>query len=228
MKPRTFFWVLFGLIFSGPLRKRPGLRLPRALFLIVIALVAVAFALLGLEIVRSRSLALSTFGSFALVLTLIVVMIYTYYTYRVAYATCMPSASFDIKQHFPDTEPTQLLFHLMNHSKASLECWCNLGARVCGEAVSLGGFYNARTSFDLLPFQHAHGRTIWIEEFLEKASDNPTVQKMEERAQDCGAKDLVTFRVSFWYNAPDLNFESKPFTQRFYYDFATRRLILDY
>ena len=118
----------------------------------------------------------SDFG-LTLALTLIAVIIYVYYTYVLA-KELDPNASISFQR--TEQDPLGFLAFVTNSSKVSLHCWCNLNAKVNGQAVSLGGFYGGQSSFDVQPYNTVQGH-FSLRDFLARA--NRTVEEMIQNAQ---------------------------------------------
>jgi hypothetical protein len=76
---------------------------------------------------------LGDIANFALILTLAAVLVYVYYTYLLAKDAWTPSASFVLEAYADD--PYHFAFLIWNHSKVSLNYWCNLNATIYGQAV---------------------------------------------------------------------------------------------
>jgi len=144
------------------------MKLPRLLLTLVCILILLGVVGLSFRLFSNYQI-LGDIANFALVLTLAAVLVYVYYTYLLAKDAWTLSASFALKAYPAD--PYHFAFLIQNHSKVSLNCWCNLNATVYGQAVSLGGFYSGQSSFDLQSFGGGNGH-FDTRDILAKANRN--------------------------------------------------------
>ncbi len=162
-------------------------------------------------------------ANLAIVLTLAAVLVYVYYTYLLAKEAWTPSAAFAL-QRYPD-EPYHFALILSNHSKLSLHCWCRLNAKVYGQLVSLGGFYDAEHSFDVQPFGAAMGH-FKIADLLAKA--NRTIEAMRQETPTSGMKDRLYLNIDFWYTPVGSKKETRNPRQPHYFDFNRDVMVADF
>jgi len=142
------------------------MRIPRTLVAVIVFLLLLGVADFILRTVL-RLDALGDIGNLVLTLTLVVLILYAYYTYVLAKETLTPSASFLIHPYPGD--PFHFMFTIQNHSKPSLQCWCNLNLSINGLPVALDGFYGGSSSFDIQPFGAANGH-FDLREFITRTN----------------------------------------------------------
>jgi len=195
------------------------------LSILVIALAAVASvvcATCGLPEVASA------IGSIALIVTLLVVVLYTHYTGIYTKASAFPSVSFELRS----PEPCFFQFWIKNHSNVPVSCWCRLNPTYektklrFGERGDQGGFYDGRSSFDVLPYQTVHGATYDLHVFF-MGENSHAWNHIVDRCND-GEFPKMLFRIEFWYEARDLGFRSSIIEHRYYYDFKINKMVLNY
>jgi hypothetical protein len=195
---------------------------PCWLNLVVICLVALGIGAAVVSIVCGPQ-ALQVITNLAVVLTLAVLIIYAYHTYLLAKDAWTPSAAF-VLEPYP-SHPYHFLFLLQNHSKVSLQCWCNLNATVYGQPVALDGFYGGKTSFDLQPFGVATGH-FDLSDILCKA--NRTVEEMKHKASPSDTKQQLRLEIEFWYNAFGSTSAVRNVKQPHYFDFVRDAMVADF
>ncbi len=169
-----------------------------------------------------RSDMTATIGSIALTVTLLVVTLYTHYTGIYAREAAFPSVSFWVDS--PASFKFQ--FWIENHSKVPVRCWCKLNPSYDGTSLRLPGFYDGERFFEVLPHQRVHGAAYDIAAFF--APEHLELWNQIIRQRNKGLFPRMHLRIEFWYEAPDLAFESSTITHRYYYDFKLDRLVLDY
>ncbi|MGD0406011.1 MAG: hypothetical protein ABSB10_05095 [Candidatus Bathyarchaeia archaeon] len=163
-------------------------------------------------------------ASLALILTLATLILYTYYTYKIASEAWIPVASFSMQQSKPI--PYFVSFEIRNHSKFSLECWCNINPSVCGQDVQMEGFYGARSSWTLPPYGAGAGH-FEIPKILAKVGK--TVQEMKQMAGTVDVKDQLYFKVAFsFYPVGKKKSKVSLPIQPYYFDFVNTTLVLDF
>ena len=202
------------------------MNLPKWLWAIIIILLLLGVVGLvgsGFKIFIEYQI-LENIVNFSLVLTLVAVLFYVYYTYTLAKEAWTPSASFTLIKARPD-DPYHFIFLLRNHSKFSLECWCNLNAAVDGQAVSLGGFYSGQSSFDLQPFGISNGH-FDIREILAKA--NCDLQGVKKNTKHNNIKKQLYLNIEFWYNPIGTDKKNHNPLQPHYFDFTNDVLVADF
>lgn len=198
------------------------MKLPKWLFILILVLVMLGFVGLGLSLF-SRCRILGDIANFALVLTLAAVLVYIYYTYLLAKDAWTPSASFALKAY--PSDPYHFALLVQNHSKVSLNCWCNLNATVYGQAVSLGGFYSGQSSFDLQPYGGGNGH-FDIRDILAKA--NRSLEEMKRLAGSSNPKEQLYLNIDFWYNPAGANIVIRNPRQPHYFDFTRDVMVTDF
>ena len=167
---------------------------PKWLLILIFALVILAFVGAGFTLFSGHR-PLGEIANFALVLTLGAILAYVYYTYLLAKDAWTPSASFALKAY--PNDPYHFSFQIQNHSKVSLNCWCNLNATVYGQSISLGGFYSGQSSFDLQPFGGGNGH-FDIRDILVTA--NRTLDDMKQGAGADDPKKQLYLNIECWFN----------------------------
>lgn len=198
------------------------MKLPKWLRTIIFGLVISGFVGLGFEFFSKYQI-LNKIASLALVLTLAAILVYVYYTYLIAKDAWTPSASFALKAY--PNDPYSFAFILQNHSKVSLNCWCNLNATVYGQTVSLDGFYSSQSSYDLQPFGCAIGH-FGIRDILARA--NRDLNRMKQIAKPSDTKKQLYLNIDFWYNPVDVDLATHNPRQPHYFDFARDKLVADF
>jgi len=198
------------------------MKIPKWLWWIISVLLLCG--ILGLIVNNiSENQVLKGLGDFALILTLIAVIIYVYFTYMLAKDTWLPSASFLLKPY--PNDPYHFAFFVQNHSKVSLNCWCNLNATVYGQSVTLGNFYSGESSFDLQPFGAAHGH-FDIKDLLVKAGK--TLEEIKKLAPSSNVKEQLYLNIDFWYSPiGSKEITHNPF-QPHYFDFNRDIMVMDF
>jgi len=197
-------------------------KMPKWLFLFVLSLVVLGCIGVGFKLFTDNEI-LSDIANFSLILTLAAVLVYVYYTYLIAKEAWTPSASFSLVADPRDKY--HVIFILNNHSKLSLNCWCNLNTIVEGEKVSLGGFYSGESSFDLQPFGSANGH-FYIKDILAKA--NKTIEEMNRKISPDTIKKLLYMNIEFWYNSiGSRHFVRNP-RQPHYFNFSAGVMVADF
>lgn len=194
-------------------------------------LLKIMFLLIGLgcavglveSLFLDNSQFLVIFADLALILTLVVIILYVYYTYLIAKLTWFPSAALSLNQS--ENDPYLIIPFLYNYSKLSLKCKCNLNASVCGQPVSLEGFYSGESSFDLQPLFRGRGN-FDIKELVAKAG--LTVERLEKKANDKNFKQQLYLNVDFWYGPVGSEVIIQNVKQPYYFDFRTKKLVLDF
>jgi len=174
-------------------------------------------------------------SSFALVVTLVVLVIYTRYTALDARASSYPAVSFrPTVRQIEDEMYFQL--HMTNYSNHQARCWCRLNpsyrSHPSEPAVNLTmkdgmDFYRASSHFDILPRQSVHGAAFLLSVFFQ----GPEIEYWNEMARIVHARSgfpRLHFDIEFWYEVTELGFKSDRLKQQYYYDFAIRKLVLDY
>lgn len=174
------------------LKKYKILGLPLSIFIIILLIIFGGIIGIYKEFGKTDWLTIS--GNFALILTLATIIAYVYYTYLLAKEAWTTSASFGLLRW--EKDPYLIIFILQNHSKFSLRCWCKLNASVCGQPVSLGGFYSGESSFDLQPFSVSNGN-FKIREIVALAVR--TVEELENKASDENIRQQLYLDIEFWY-----------------------------
>ena len=162
-------------------------------------------------------------GDFALILTFIVLVFYAYYTYSIAREAWTPCVSFDVYKTRP--QYTLITFEIKNHSKVAVQCWCKLNASVIGGPVSLPGFFNGETSFDVQPFSKVEGEFTYVD-LLSKAGKNQG--DLSKSRTDDNAKKLFCMDVEFWYNKVGEKEKIVSPKQPYYFDFVRGELVADF
>jgi hypothetical protein len=198
------------------------MKLPRWLKTLIVVITVAGVAGFVLSVCCQNSKFPKAIADLALVLTLIAVIIYVYYTYVLAKEAWTPSASISFQR--TEQDPLHFLVFITNSSKVSLHCWCNLNAKVNGQAVSLGGFYWGQSSFDVQPYSIVQGH-FSVRDILARA--NRTVEQMIQNAQP-GDKSLLYLDVSFWYCPFGSRDEIHNPKQPHYFDFERQILIADF
>lgn len=160
---------------------------------------------------------------FALILTLAILIIYTYFTYSIAKEAWTPSASFALEQTRDDLY--HFRFILKNHSKVPLECWCKLNASIYGKSVSIGGFYNGESSFDLQPFAQSSGY-FGLSKIIKKANLN--IEDLEKKANDENYKKQLYLDIEFWYNPKGSGNVIENPKQPHFFDFRRKIMVADF
>jgi len=190
--------------------------------LVVLILIAGVVGLI-IPLFCGNSSFLQVIANAALVFTLAILILYTYYTYLIAREAWTPSASFALKP-YPGT-PYHFAFILQNHSKLSLNCWCNLNATVDGLPVSLGGFYSGESSFDLQPFGGGNGH-FDINDIISKAKRS--LQEMEQNAANSNQKEQLYLNIEFWYNPVGSSEIVRNPRQPHYFSFVHKVIVADF
>ena len=198
------------------------MKMPWWLWLVII-LVALGASISFFAKGFHKAEVLDNIGALALAFTLIVVSIYTYYTYVLAKDAFTPSASFGLKEYTND--PYQITFTLQNHSKVSLNCWCELNASVVGQPVALGGFYHGESSIDLQPFRGMQGH-FDMRDILAKA--NYSVQEIQLKVGQSDPKELLYLNIEFWYNPVGSNSITRNPPQPRFFDFGQKKFVVDF
>lgn len=198
------------------------MELPKWLWTLILVLVILGFVGLGLRLFSGYQI-LGDIANFALILTLAAVLVYVYYTYLLAKDAWTPSASFALEA-YPD-DPYHFAFLIWNHSKVSLNCWCNLNAAVYGQVVSLRGFYGGQSSFDLQPFGRANGH-FHIKDILARANRN--LQEMQQSAGVSNPKGQLYLNIEFWYRPVGGNIVIRNPRQPYYFDFQREIMVADF
>jgi len=187
----------------------------------------VAFLALGvgaaLLAIKCGPLVLQGAANLAVVLTLAVLLVYAYHTYLIAKEGWTPSAAFVLKPY--PSDPYHFAFLLQNHSKVSLQCWCNLNATVYGQPVALDGFYGGKSSFDLQPFGASMGH-FDLHDILTKA--NRSVEEMKQKAVTEDTRSQLRLEVEFWYNSLGSTSAVRNVKQPHYFDFTHELLVADF
>jgi hypothetical protein len=198
------------------------MKLPKWLWVPILILIILGCVGLILSLF-CRYHILSNIADFALVLTLAAVLAYVYYTYLIAKDAWMPSASFALKAYSNDRY--HFAFIIQNHSKVSLNCWCNLNPTIDGQAVSLGGFYSGQSSFDLQPFGVGNGH-FDIRDFLDKAGRN--LEEMKKMTDTNNVKRQLKLDIEFWYKPVGSVIEIRNPRQPHYFDFNRDVMVTDF
>lgn len=198
------------------------LKLPKELMIPIVLLVGAGIIAFILEVAGTVHL-LGEVANLAFVLTLAAVLAYVYYTYLLAKDAWIPCASFALKAYPKD--PYHFAFLVQNHSKASLNCWCNLNATVYGQPVSLGRFYGGESSFDLQPFGGGNGH-FDIRDLLAKAGR--TLQEMKQKAGAKNVKDQLYLDIEFWYSPVGADIIVRNARQPHFFDFRRDVLVADF
>ncbi len=199
------------------------MKLPWWLKILILALAMLALVG-GVFTLFSGYRPLGEIANFALVLTLGAILLYVYYTYLLAKDAWTPSASFALEPYPKD--PLHFAFVIQNHSKVSLNCWCNLNATVYGRSISLGGFYSGDSSFDVQPFGRAMGH-FHLGDILDRAGR--TLVEMRESAQSSDPKQQLYLNIDFWFNpvSSKSSITRNP-RQPHYFDFTRGIMVADF
>lgn len=198
------------------------MNLPKWLLIIIFVLVILGLAGLCLRIFSECQI-LGDIANFALILTFAAVLVYVYCTYLLAKDAWTPSASFALKAY--PNDPYHFAFLIQNHSKISLNCWCNLNATIYGQTVSLGGFYSGQSSFDLQPFGSGNGH-FDIRDILVKANCN--LQDMKQSAEPSNLKKQLYLNIEFWYSPIGVYKVTRNPFQPHYFDFTRDVIVADF
>ncbi len=165
---------------------------------------------------------LGSIADLALIMSLLVLIIYAYYTYLLSKDAWTPSASIQLESD--NQNPPHIRVSIQNHSKLSLNCWCNLKVTVFGEQIFLGGFYDGKSSFDLQPFGSGTGH-FRIKKILKDA--DKSIDEMKKNATPENIKNQLNFELHFWYNPVGEKIKKENPILRYYFDFSSNRLIID-
>jgi hypothetical protein len=125
-----------------------------------------------------------------------------------------------------EPDPFVFLFLIQNHSRASLNCWCRLNAKVCGRPVELKGFYAGKSSFDVQPLGVANG---WfsVRELLAKGGLTP--DEAEKKIAEHGVKGILYLEIEFWYaRAGSPRGAVHNPKQPHFYDFERHAMVADF
>jgi len=166
---------------------------------------------------------LGNVGNFALMLTLVGLLCYVYYTYVLAKDTMTPSASFTL-QHLPN-DSFHFRFIIHNHSRLSLRCWCNLNLTVCGDPISLEGFYGGQSSFNVQPFGTANGH-FDLRDYIRVAGE--TIQNLVSTTRPQNLQSQLRMDIDFWYVSVGSGVIVHNPRQPYYFDFIRREIVLDF
>jgi len=199
------------------------MKLPKWLWTLILLLIGSCLIGLYLRLFTECRI-LGDIADFALVMTLVALVVYAYYTYMLAKDAWTISASFALVP-IPNN-PYHFLFLINNHSKHSLNCWCNLNATVNGQKVSLDGFYGGKTSFDVQPFVVANGHFDIIRDILAKA--DLTVEEMKQKAGSANPKEQLYLNIQFWYSPIGTNIVIHNPRQPHYFNFVKEQLVADF
>ena len=159
----------------------------------------------------------------AVILTLAVLLVYAYHTYLLARDAWTPSAAFVLSPY--PSEPYHFAFIVQNHSKLSLQCWCNLNATVYGQPVALDGFYGGKSSFDLQPFGSSIGH-FDLRNIL--SNTNRTVEELKQKACSSDTKRQLRLEIDFWYNSLGSKSAVRNVKQPHYFDFTHEVMVADF
>ena len=162
-------------------------------------------------------------GNLAVVLSLAVLIVYAYHTFLLARDAWTPSASFVLRA-LPN-DPYHFAFLLQNHSKLSLNCWCNLNATIYGQPVASDGFYGGKSSFDLQPFGSAMGH-FNVRDLLAKS--NRTIEEMRANASVDSTRQQLRLNIDFWYNPVGVTTPTHNVPQPHYFDFRNEVIVADF
>ena len=198
------------------------MKLPSWLWIPICAVILLGCVGFGLGRFGDPQL-LGDIANFALILTLAALLVYVYYTYLLAKDAWTPSASFALQAF--QSDPYQFHFLIRNHSKVSLNCWCNLNATVDGKAVSLGGFYSGESSFDLQPFGGASGH-FSIKDILAKAGTG--VGHMKVGYFSGNPRSQLRLDIEFWYNPVGSKTIVRNPRQPHFFHFGKKQMIADF
>jgi len=179
------------------------------------AVAAIILTCLGMGTVASAM------GDLALIATLLVLMLYTFYTSLGARAASYPAVSFGIAQPQPQT----IQFHIHNHSKVLVNCWCKLNPTFEGKTLPTRLFMAGEKPWPVLPFSHVHGAYKPMEGFF---AQGPSWDEISALVETSERAVRVHFKIQFWYEAPEFGFQSATIEQRYYFDIKRDMLVLDY
>jgi len=198
------------------------LKLPGWLRAIVFLIIFCVFIGLFTKLV-GKPMILTQLADIALIFTLAAVVIYAYYSFLLAKEAWIPSASFSLQPSAND--PYHFVFILQNHSKFSLSCWCKLNASVHSHSVSIEGFYDGETPYDLQPLGIASGH-FDIRDLVAKADH--TVEELEKQTHDVSIKQQLYFDIEFWYNRIGTKAVVQNPRQPYYFNFRRKTMIADF
>ena len=207
--------------------RKSKFAVPRSVKIVLGVLALIGAASLALSIV-GRSDIVTSIGSVSLIATLLVVVLYTHYTNLYARASAYPSVSFEV--HSP--KPGYFRFVIRSHSNVPVRCWCRLNPSFEEHALRFGGmdveesFYEAGAPFDVLPYQEVLGAVFDLKVFF--MSENNEFYSEIQRCKNEGGFPRMHFNVEFWYEADELGFTSSTIIHKYYYDFGTDKMVLDY
>lgn len=197
---------------------------PRWLKMVLILLVILAFVTLGVPFLPA---AYSSFRDaltgFATVLTLAALLAYVYFTYVLAEIASTPSATLNLFSL--QDNPNLVVSNLVNHSKVSLECWCNINATIYGKTLDETGFYGGKSPWLIQPLDSWHGN-FPITDILKQVGQ--TTQALEKNATDENYRTQLRFKVDFWYLHSETKYRSQNVSIPYYYDFRRKILVGDF
>lgn len=196
------------------------MKTPMLLKAVIGLLVFAAFASLIVPIFSAQLNAGLT--TFAAILTLAAVLAYVYYTFKLAQFNYLPSASLRLVQYVP---PDTIITRNKNYCRFSLECWGNINATVYDKPVPIPGFYGGESPWKLQPFDEHQG-VFEISPIL--AKEGHTMQDMEKSAGQNNYKRQLRFEIDFCYVVPETGIRSSNIKIPYYFDFRSKRLVIDF
>ncbi len=177
--------------------------------------ILVAISLVGLlaDLSSPAPRWLGRISQLAGIATLIVLIFYAYDTHLIAIESWIPSAAFSLDR---GEDGVGVHFHIVNHSKKALRCWCNLHITINGKPAELGGFYSGESHVDLQPLGGFRG-VFFVHKILEKAGlDMPPIYEQHKSEYGSGYLRLdVEFSYSEWGKEERIISPVEPY----YYDF---------